>query len=128
MDDHPHAGASLATFVALLLLCLGIFLWMCAPYLLPVFMGEVLALLMLPLYLALKRRIPRPLASLISILAVLILVITPIALIVSAGVCEGSAPGARAFQPQRSHGASRRLKSSAGRGDSSAMPKRLRNS
>ncbi len=70
--------ASLACFLGLLFLALGLLLWMAGPFLLAVFAGQLLALVSEPMYRwLLKRRLHAALAALAVTLAVLVLLIIP---------------------------------------------------
>jgi predicted PurR-regulated permease PerM len=79
VDPSRQRRASLTAFLALLLALLVTFLWMAGEFFLPVFIGEVFALLLAPLYgRLLRRRWPRPLAALTLTFGLILLILAPL--------------------------------------------------
>jgi predicted PurR-regulated permease PerM len=83
MRASNGSKAALSSFVVLLLICTVLFLWLCSKYLLPVIMGQVLALASLGPHRLLARRLPARAAAVLVCLGWLVLVIAPIGLFVT---------------------------------------------
>lgn len=99
MERNKPSRASLAAFLFLLLVCTGLFLWMCSKYLLPVIMGEVLALASLGAHSALSKKIWPKLSAFLTTVGLFVLVIAPISVLVTLAAREATSV-ARSFQEE----------------------------
>lgn len=127
----PESRTSLYTFIALMLLLIGLSAWVLLPYLLSLFMGGVLALLFTPWYQRLLRRGWGPrLSATVVTLAVVILVVGPISGFTTLAVRQGIGMAQRlSGRPQLSPQAVVRRLSPLGRwmGDPALIKRHLLN-
>ena len=115
MTDHPSIRGirTLATFAIAGALCYGMVI-LFQPFLLPLAMGGVIALLMLPLYDSLKKYISSPaLSAVISMIAFILLLIIPLGLLFGILIRELSSIHANLQSNQYSLEAINRLVSTA---------------
>ncbi|MEO5970850.1 MAG: AI-2E family transporter, partial [Bdellovibrionia bacterium] len=93
--EHRHQNhTTLVTFLAILILALGITFQMVLPYLLALIMGGILALLSTGSYKKLKQRLHKPkLAAALTTLGLALLVIVPLAMFLNLAIKQGIALG-----------------------------------
>ena len=79
MDNGAPRQSSLTAFLVLFLLCAAAFFWMVSDFIVAVFMGQVLAYLLAPLYRRLRNKMRRTPAAVLAVFALFVGVVAPLA-------------------------------------------------
>jgi predicted PurR-regulated permease PerM len=100
-EEKQTSKSSLFAFEAVLILALGLFAFMAAPYLLAVILGLILAVLSKPTYQSFRHKLNPHLSALLTVTLILVTIVGPLTLLGTVAVKQGIAIGQKMATDER---------------------------